>query len=112
MAARRACAPIRAVIASIPRLVSHPKIFIHPTPMSETLRFVDALLAAPGVEQSTLGPEWPALRQVCADKSIVVNDFPDAWLAAAVIDQGDHLVSFDLNFKRLLSRAQFTRLTA
>lgn len=35
---------------------------------------------------------------------------PDAWLAAAVIHQGEHLVSFDADFKHLLSRSQFTRL--
>ena len=99
------------VIASFLRLVTHPKIFIHPTPMSEALRFVDALLSAPGVEQPALGAEWPALRTLCTDKALAANDVPDAWLAAAVIHQGEHLVSFDADFKRLLSRAQFTRLT-
>ena len=99
------------VIASFLRLVTHPKIFIHPTPMPEALRFVDALLTAPGVEQPALGAEWPALHKLCADKALTANDVPDAWLAAAVIYQGEHLVSFDADFKRLLSRAQFTRLT-
>ena len=99
------------VIASFLRLVTHPKIFVHPTPMSEALRFVDALLTAPGVEQPALGAEWPALRKLCADKALAANDVPDAWLAAAVIHQGEHVVSFDADVKRLLSRAQFTRLT-
>jgi toxin-antitoxin system PIN domain toxin len=98
------------VIASFLRLVTHPRIFIHPTPMPEALRFVDALLTAPGVEQPELGAEWPALRTLCADKALAANDVPDAWLAAAVIHQSEHLVSFDADFKRLLSRAQFTRL--
>lgn len=100
------------VIVSFLRLVTHPKIFIHPTPMSEALRFVDALLTAPGVEQPTLGAEWPALRKLCADKALAANDVPDAWLAAAAIHQGEHVVSFDGDFRRLLPRAQFTRLTA
>lgn len=98
-------------IASFLRLVTHPKIFNYPTPMTEALRFVDAMLNAPGVEQPTLGAEWPVLRKLCADKALAANDVPDAWLAAAVIHQGEHLVSFDADFKRLLSRAQFTRLT-
>ena len=46
-----------------------------------------------------------------ADKVLVANDVPDAWLAAAIVHQGEHLVSFDADFKRLLSRAQFTRLS-
>jgi uncharacterized protein len=47
------------VIASFLRLVTHPKIFVYPTPMREALRFVDALLSAPGVEQPALGPSGP-----------------------------------------------------
>lgn len=98
------------VIASFLRLVTHPRVFVQPTPMAEALRFIDALLAAPGVEQPVLGGEWAALRKLCADKALAANDVPDAWLAAAVIHQGEHLASFDSDFKRHLSRAQFTRL--
>jgi hypothetical protein len=100
------------VIASFLRLVTHPKIFIHPTPMSEALRFVDALLTAPGVERPELGAEWPALRKLCAEKRLGANDVPDAWLAAAAIHQGEQVTSFDAGFKRLLPRAQFTLLVA
>ena len=100
------------VLASFLRLVTHPKIFVNPTPTTEALRFVDVLLAAPGVEQSALGAEWMAFRQLCADKVLSANDIPDAWLAAAVIHQGEHMVTFDGDFRRLLSRAQFTRLAA
>jgi len=78
--------------------------------MAEALRFVDALLSAPGVDQPALGAEWPALRKLCAEMELAANDVPDAWLAAAVINQGEHLVSFDADFRRLFSKAQFTRL--
>ena len=100
------------VIASFLRLVTHSKVFVQPTPMLDALRFIDALLAAPGVQQSTLGGEWQALRKLCADKTFSANDVPDAWLAAAVMHQGEHLVSFDADFKHLLPRNQFTRLVA
>jgi toxin-antitoxin system PIN domain toxin len=98
------------VIASFLRLVTHPRIFNQPTPMAEALRFIDALLAAPGVERPELGAEWPALRTLCADKDLEANALPDAWLAAAAIHQGEHVVSFDADFKRLLPRSQFTLL--
>lgn len=100
------------VIASFLRLVTHPRIFVHPTPMAEALRFVDALLAAPGVERPELGAEWPVLRKLCADHALAANDIPDAWLAAAAIHQGEHVASFDADFKRLLPKAQFTLLPA
>lgn len=98
------------VIASFLRLVTHPKVFVQPTPIREALRFIDALLASPGVQLATLGDEWLALRKLCSDKALNANDVPDAWLAAAVMQQGEHLVSFDTDFRRLLSRSQFTRL--
>lgn len=98
------------VLASFLRLVTHPKIFVHPTPMANALRFIDALLEAPGVEQPALGPEWPQMRKLCSDLTLAANDVPDAWLAAAAIHQGEHVVSFDADFKRLLPRAKFTRL--
>ena len=100
------------VIARFLRLVTHPKVFVQPTPMLDALRFIDALLAAPGVQQSALGGEWHALRKLCADKALHANAVPDAWLAAAVLHQGEHLVSFDAGFKQLLPRSQFTRLAA
>ena len=100
------------VIASFLRLVTHPRVFVQPTPMREALRFIDALLAAPGVRQPQIGGEWPVLHKLCSDKSLSANAVPDAWLAATVIHQGEHLVSFDADFKRLLSRRQFTRLAA
>ena len=77
------------VIASFLRLVTHPKIFVQPTPVSEAVRFVDALLAATGVERPELGAEWPVLRRLCAEQSLAANDIPDAWLAAAAIHQGE-----------------------
>lgn len=98
-------------IAGFLRLATHPRVFVQPTPMADALRFIDALLAAPGVVQAALGEEWPALRALCADHALAANDVSDAWLAAAVIQQGEHLVSFDGDFRRLLKRAQFTRLT-
>jgi len=99
------------VIASFLRLVTHPRIFIEPTPIPDALRFVDALLTAPGVERAELGAEWPTLRKLCTDKALAANDIPDAWLAAAAIHQGEHVVSFDADFKRLLPQAQFTLLS-
>ncbi len=99
------------VIASFLRLVTHPKIFVHPTPMIEALHFIDALLEASGTEPATLGGEWPVLRQLCVDKALSNNDVPDVWLAAAAIHQGEHVVSFDADFRRLLPRGKFTRLS-
>ncbi len=98
------------VLASLLRLVTSPKIFNTPTPMADAVAFVDAVLAAPGVQLGTLGPEWPQFRQQCLEGKLSGNAVPDAWLAAAVQHSGEHLVSFDKDFKKLLGRARFTHL--
>lgn len=98
------------VVASFPRLVTSPKIFTLPASIEDALGFVDGLLAYPGVHLSTLGPEWPTLRRMCLDKQLGGNELPDAWLAAAALQQGEHLVTFDSDFRKLLTRAQVTVL--
>jgi toxin-antitoxin system PIN domain toxin len=98
------------VLASFLRLVTSPKIFQQATPIADAVAFVDALLASPGVQLAPLGPEWPKLRQLCVDKQLGGNDVPDAWLSAAVAYLGEHLVSFDRDFRKLLARSQFTLL--
>ena len=98
------------VLASFLRLVTSPKVFKLPTPTEDAVVFVDALLAAPGAHLAALGPEWPELRRLCLDKQLGGNEVPDAWLAAAVAHLGEHLVSFDRDFRKLLARGQFTLL--
>jgi toxin-antitoxin system PIN domain toxin len=98
------------VVASFLRLVTNAKIFVHPTPVEDAVGFVDALLSVPGVEMPELGVEWPMLRQLCITKKLAANDIPDAWLAAAVVQLGEHLVTFDADFKKLLGRTQVTVL--
>jgi uncharacterized protein len=98
------------VLASFLRLVTSPKVFQSATPIDAAVAFVDALLASPGVQLAPLGPEWPLLRQLCLDKQLSSNELPDAWLSAAVVQTGEHLVSFDRGFRKLLARNQWTLL--
>ena len=98
------------VVASFLRLVTSPRIFKLPANIDEAIRFVDALLEEPGVYMANLGLEWPTLRQLCLDKQLTGNDLPDAWLAAATLQLGEHLVTFDSDFKKLLPRSQVTVL--
>lgn len=115
LAASRDGASLRLLpmaVASFLRLVTSARVFVTPAPVADAVAFVDALAAAPGVEFADLGPEWPQLRQLCLDRTLAGNDLPDAWIAAAVIQQGEHLVSFDRDFARLLGKSQWTLLAA
>jgi uncharacterized protein len=100
------------VIASYLRLVTSAKIFAKPTAIKDATRAVDKILSEPGVVLATLGAEWSELRELCAAKNLSGNDVPDAWLAAATSHIGEHLVTFDRDFKKLLPRSELTVLIA
>jgi len=100
------------VVVSFLRLVTNGRIFIRPTPPEDAVEFVDAVLAVAGVEMPAIGAEWPLLRQLCLDRKLKANSVPDAWLAAAVTQLGEHLVTFDADFKILLRRERVTVLAA
>ena len=100
------------VVASFLRLVTNPRIFVRPTPVADAMGFLDALIAVPGVEMPRLGAEWPMFRHFCLERKLGANDIPDAWLAAVVIQLGEHLVTFDADFKKLLRRTQVTVLVS
>ena len=98
------------VAASFLRLATHAKIFVKPTSMKNATDFIDVLLSMPGVEMPSVSIEWSVLRQLCLAKNLSANDIPNAWLAATVIHLGEHLVTFDADFKKLLGRTQVTIL--
>ena len=98
------------VVAGFLRIVTHPKIYAQPMPTPMAIDFLDAMFRIPGVDMPVLGSEWPILRQLCLDGDLSANQLPDAWLAAAVIELGEHLVTFDKGFKHLLKRSQVTIL--
>jgi len=98
------------VAAGFLRLVTHPKVFPRPTPIGDALKFLRAVLKTPGVSMPELGREWPTLDRLCATDKLSGNQIPDAWIVAAIISGGLHLVSFDRDFARLLSRSQHTLL--
>lgn len=100
------------VVAGFLRLVTNPKVFAQPDSVEHAVAFVDVLLESPLVEMAASSEEWPQLRQLCLGGSLRGNAIPDAWLAATVARLGEHLVTFDAGFKKLLRREQLTLLAS
>jgi toxin-antitoxin system PIN domain toxin len=85
------------------RLATHPKVFKHPTPLKDATRFLDALLAQPGVEMGSLGAQdWQHCAAVCKAQGLTGNAIPDALIAGAVLARDARLASFDRDFRVLL----------
>jgi predicted nucleic acid-binding protein len=79
-------------------------------PLDLTARL--AALVPPPRTHLTQTSWLPRLRQLCVEKQLKGNSMPDASLAAATIHLGEHLVSFDRDFRKLVGRSQFTLLEA
>jgi hypothetical protein len=93
------------------RLVTHPKIFVNPTPAEKAIAFIDTLLATPGVDMPELGREWTIFSRLVLRNKLVANDISDAWIAASVKASAGHLVTFDRFFHKLLDNNELTILT-
>ncbi len=98
------------VAAAFLRLVTSKRVFPDAAPPVRAVEFMDALLAQPGARWTAAQEEWRTLKGLCMEKSLAGNDVPDAWLAASVIGLGEHLVTFDAGFRRMLPRRQLTVL--
>lgn len=108
----RSLAILPMVAAGFLRLVTHPKVFMEPTPVEAALAFLRAMLDSPGVILLSLGNEWPEVERLCAQHSLTGNAIPDAWIAAAAQSHHSHLVTFDKGFRKLLKSSMVTVLEA
>ena len=98
------------VTAGFLRLVTHPRVFVEPTPLAAAQEFLAALLAQDGVEWLHLGEEWPLLDALCRQHQLTGNAVSDGWIAAAVLARQERLVTLDRDFVSLLPPRQLTLL--
>jgi uncharacterized protein len=98
------------VLAGFLRLVTNPKVFVEPDRIEDALGFVQSLLETPGIELASCGAEWPLLREKLRRDTLTGNKVPDAWIAASVEHLGEHLVTFDRDFRQLLHPKALTLL--
>ena len=98
------------VATSFVRIVTNQRIFPTPTPPETALHFVNAILDATDLQLLSLSNEWARFCELVDQPTLTGNAIPDAWIAAAVAQHNEHLVTFDKDFKKLLPRSQVTLL--
>lgn len=99
------------VTAGFLRLVTHPRVFVEPTPLAAAQDFLTALLAQDGVEWIQLGEEWSLLESLCRQHQLTGHAISDGWIAAAVLARQEQLVTLDRDFVALLPPRQLTLLS-
>ena len=98
------------VAAGFVRVVTQRRIFPVPTPTAEAVAFIRVLLEERGAARAELGSEWPGLVWLCEEHGLIGGDVTDAWIAAAVRANHEHLVTFDRGFRRFLRPSELTVL--
>lgn len=90
-----------AVLSGFLRIVTHPRVFIDPTPLSVALQFCEALRGAPAATNVRPGAaHWGMFRDLLIASQASGNDVPDAYLAALAIERDATLISADRGFSR------------
>lgn len=89
------------VLSSFLRIVTHPKIFTRPTPLTTALQFTaqarepgHCTLIAPGARH------WEIFTRLCRSAEVKGNLIPDAYLAALAIESGCEWITTDRDFSR------------
>lgn len=102
--ARHAGSPVAVldlVRVGFARIVSSRRIFVNPDTVADALAFADALAAAPvGMLDTPSAGRWTRVADVCARAGAQGELLVDAYIAAAAIELGATVVSFDTDFAR------------
>lgn len=89
------------VLSSVVRVVTHPKVFKKPSPLSGVIAFVAQLRERPNCVSIAPGRRhWDIFRGLCIDVDAKGNLVPDAYLAAMAIESGCEWVTTDRDFSR------------
>lgn len=89
------------VLSGFLRVVTHPKVFIRPSPLADALAFADQLRGRPNSVPVAPGRRhWEIFRALCVEAGVKGNLVPDAYLAAMAIEAGCEWVTTDRDFSR------------
>ena len=102
---------LSTVVTGFLRIVTHPRVFVEPTPVVHAWKFLDALLSRQSVQVLETVTSWDLFREITVDRDLAGNAIPDAWIASQVRHQHLRLATFDRGFKKLL-RPSMLRLLA
>lgn len=101
------------VLSGVLRVLTHPKVFMPPTPLADALKFVCALQSHPRVALLRAGAgHWRIFAQLCERSHATGNRIPDAFHAALAIEHGCQWVTLDRGFSGLPGLSYSNLLTA
>jgi len=89
------------VLSGALRVLTHPRVFVPPTPPDLALAFVRALRASPNLVVVAPGPRhWEIFTGLLKSSGAKGNLVSGAWQAALAIEHGCEWISDDADFAR------------
>lgn len=89
------------VFSGFLRIVTHPKVFNPPSPLTKALAFVSDLRESDNFLPINPGARhWEIFVRLCRATAARGNIIPDAYLAALAIESGSEWISSDGDFAR------------
>lgn len=89
------------VLSGVIRVATHPRVFVKPSTVRESLAFAEFLLKPPAVVIVEPGDRhWSIFTGLCRGVEAKGNLVPDAWFAALAIESGCEWVTLDRDFAR------------
>ena len=89
------------ILSSFVRIVTNPRIFKVPTPLSDALKFANTVRELPNAVPVSPGERhWGIFTRLCEAVDARGNLVPDAYLAALAIEAGAEWITADRGFAR------------
>lgn len=90
-----------AILAGFVRIVTNPRIWREPTPVSEALQFIERVRERPQAQILRPGPRnWKIFSELCRSVPATGKLAADAWQAALAIEYDCEWISTDADFSR------------
>lgn len=89
------------VLGGVLRVLTHPRVFVPPTPLDKALAFVTALRSQPNCVLVQPGARhWEIFRDLCVRAGAKGNLIADAYHAALAIEHGCEWITTDGDYAR------------
>ncbi len=95
------CGMSDLALAGCLRVITHPKVFVPPTPVAAGVRYIEDLRSHPNVRLVRPGSShWRIFTELCRTAEAKGNSVPDAYHAALAIESGCEWLTADRGFAR------------
>jgi uncharacterized protein len=89
------------ILSSVVRIITHPGIYVKPTPLDEAFRFVHRIRDCGHAVRLNAGQRhWSIFLELCQSVKARGNLVSDCWHAALAIEHGCEWITVDRHFAR------------